>query len=95
MPVIDAVASDYLEDITFLAVAGKSSFGESAARVGDWFSPDRILWGYDDDLWETYRAGYQPVSFLISSDDVIVDAWFGPAGEEQLRAALDRLREIG
>ncbi len=35
------------------------------------------------------------MSVLISSDDVIVDAWFGPAGEEELRSALDRLREIG
>jgi hypothetical protein len=76
-------------------VAGKSSFDDSAERVGDWFDPDRILWGYDDGLWETYRAGYQPVSFLISSDDVIIETWFGPVGEDALREALDRLRAIG
>lgn len=95
MPLIDAVASDYVEDIIFLAVAGKSSVERSAQRVGDWFDPDRILWGYDDEIWELYRAGYQPVSVLISSDDVIVDGWFGPVDEATLRGALDRLRTIG
>lgn len=92
---MDAVASDYLDDITFLAVAGSSSPEASAARVGDWFDPDRVLWTYNDDLWDLYLVGYQPVSVLVSSDDVIVERWFGAVGETELRAALDRLREIG
>jgi hypothetical protein len=37
----------------------------------------------------------QPVSFLISSDDVIVGNWFGAAGEEDLRTALDYLVTVG
>lgn len=92
---IDAVASDYQDQITFLAVAGRSSPEASAQRVGDWFSPDRILWGYDDDLWPTYEVFGQPVSYLISSDDVIVGGWYGAAGEEDLRAQLDFLVAIG
>ncbi|MDX1691821.1 MAG: hypothetical protein R3290_12455 [Acidimicrobiia bacterium] len=60
-----------------------------------WFSPDRLLWGYSDDLWELYAIPYQPVSVLISSDDVVVDRWFGAVGEAELRRALDRLVEIG
>lgn len=92
---MDAVASDYLEDITFLAIAGSSSPEKSARRVGDWFDPDRVLWAYSDDLWADYLVPYQPVSVLISSDDVIVDRWFGAVGEERLREALDRLRVIG
>ena len=95
MPVIDAVAPDYLSEITFLAVAGRSSFDKSERRVGDWFDPNRLLWGYDDDLWDLYAVPYQPVSVLISSDDVIVDRWLGAVDEDQLRAALDRLSEIG
>ena len=47
---IDAVASDYQDTITFLGVAGKSSEEASRTRVGAWFSPDRILWGYDEDV---------------------------------------------
>lgn len=92
---IDAVASDYLDSVTFLAVAGRSSPEASAVRVGDWFSPDRILWGYSDDVWGEYGVFGQPVSVLISSDDVIVGGWYGAAGEEALRAELDRLVAIG
>jgi hypothetical protein len=95
LPVVDAVAPDYLDQITFLAVAGSSSPEASATRVGDWFSPDRLLWGYSDDLWVLYNVPYQPVSVLVSSDDVIVERWFGAVGEEELRAALDRLAAIG
>ena len=76
-------------------MAGSSSPSASAVRVGDWFDPDRILWGYSDQLWAEYLVPYQPVSVLISSDDVIVDRWFGAVGEETLRSALDRLRQIG
>lgn len=89
------MAPDYLDEITFLAVAGSSSLERSERRVGDWFDPARLLWGYSDELWDLYSVPYQPVSVLISSDDVVVDRWFGPAGEKDLRAALDRLREIG
>jgi hypothetical protein len=76
-------------------VAGSSSPEASAVRVGDWFSPDRLLWGYSDDLWVLYNIPYQPVSVLISSDNVIVDRWFGAVGEDDIRAALDRLVAIG
>lgn len=81
--------------MTFLAVAGRSSPEASAQRVGDWFSPDRILWGYSDELWPTYEVFGQPVSVLISSDDVVVGGWYGAAGEASLRQALDDLVAIG
>ncbi|WKZ83061.1 MAG: hypothetical protein QY307_02075 [Acidimicrobiia bacterium] len=95
MPVIDAVASEYQDRITFLAVAGRSSLEASRTRVGDWFDPSRILWGYSDDLWALYAIPGQPASVLISGDDVIVGGWFGAVGEEALRAELDRLAAIG
>ena len=95
MPVIDAIAGAYLDDITFLAVAGRSTPERSEARVGDWFSPNRLLWGYSDEIWDLYSVPYQPVSILISSDDVIVGRWLGRATETDLREALDRLVEIG
>lgn len=95
LPAIDAVAPDYLEEVTFVAVAGRSSLEASRERVGDWFSPDRILWGYDDDLWTTYLVRGQPVSFVISSDGIIVGQWFGSIGEDALRERLDDLVAIG
>jgi thiol-disulfide isomerase/thioredoxin len=95
MPVVDAVAADYLDRVTFVAVAGRSTLEASRARVGEWFSPDRLLWGYDDDLWGAYAVRGQPVSVLISSDGVIVDRWYGAVGEASLRDRLDALVAIG
>ncbi|MCB2223654.1 MAG: hypothetical protein KQH83_05705 [Actinobacteria bacterium] len=95
MPVIDAVASDYQDAVTFLAVAGRSTPEASAARVGVWFSPDRVLWGYSDEIWDLYAVPYQPVSVLITSDGYEVNRWFGEASEEDLRAALDELAAYG
>lgn len=95
MPVVDAVASDYQDEITIVAVAGRSTEAKSRVRVGDWFDPDRLLWGYDDDLWGAYGVRGQPVSILISSDDVIVDSWFGALTESELRARLDALVAVG
>ena len=95
MPVIDAVASDYQDEITFLAVAGRSTPEASESRVGDWFSPERVLWGYSDDIWALYGVPGQPVSVLITSDGYEVARWFGAAGEAELRAALDQLVAYG
>ena len=64
-------------------------------RAGVWFDPARILWTYSDELWADYLIPYQPVSVLISGDDVIVERWFGAVGEAELRAALERLRQVG
>lgn len=64
-------------------------------RAGTWFSPDRLLWGYSDDLWSTYEVFGQPVSFLITGDDIIVGNWFGAAGESDIRAGLDYLLSVG
>ena len=92
---IDAVASDYQERIAFVAVAGRSSESASRERVGVWFDPWRILWGYDDDVWALFSVFGQPTTVLISSDDVIVGGWAGALSEEELRAELDRLAAIG
>lgn len=92
---IDAVASEYQDRITFLAVAGRSSEAASRARVGVWFDPARILWAYSDETWRLFAVPGQPRTILISSDDVIVGGWFGTLDEAELRAELDRLAEIG
>lgn len=88
---VDAVASDYGSEVTFIAVAGRSSPEASEERVGSWFSPDRVLWGYDDELWGTYAIRGQPASVLIDAEQRIVRRWFGPVGGLEMRAALDEL----
>lgn len=92
---VSTIAADYQDSITFLAIAGKSDLAASRQRVGVWFDPDLILWAYDDSLWAAYGVPYQPRSFLISSDDIVVDGWFGALSEEEIRQKLDRLAAIG
>lgn len=92
---VDAVASDYLNDVAFVAVAGRSGFSASEKRVGDWFSPEKLMWGYDDDLWGLYGVRGQPTTILISGDDVVIEAWYGNIGADEIRAALDGLVAIG
>lgn len=76
-------------------MAGRSDEASSRQRVGVWFSPERILWGYDDSVWALYEVPYQPITFLISSDDVIVDMWFGALSEAEIRARVEALAEVG
>lgn len=92
---IDAVASDYLDDIGFVAVAQNSSEEASRDRVGAWFSPDRLLWGYSDEIAALFGVRGQPVSVLISEHGRVVDGWYGPLPEDQIRAKLDALAGRG
>lgn len=89
MPVVDTVAADYLDDVTFLAVAGKSDIGRTAERAESLFS-DNLAWGLDDRIWDLYGVPGQPATVMIV-DGVVVDQWFGAAPEELLRERLDRL----
>jgi len=95
MPIINSLAADYGDEVTFVTVAGRSTVEASRERAGIWFSSDRILWGYDDELWQTYLVRGQPVGFLISSDDIIVDQWFGNIGKEAIIEHLDTLVAVG
>jgi hypothetical protein len=92
--VIDAVASDYQDRVTFVAVAQNSTPEASEARVGDWFSPERMLWGYSDEIGPRYGVRGQPASVLITPRGKITRAWFGQVPEAQIRAEIDRLIEL-
>jgi len=87
LPVVDEVSNEYLEDITFLAIAGRSNPGASEKAAVELFS-DNLLWGYDESIWDLYGVPGQPASVLIQ-DGVIVDVWFGAIGDEALREKLD------
>jgi thioredoxin-like negative regulator of GroEL len=87
LPVLDDVASGYLDDVKFLAVAGRSTEAETRERAGEWFS-DNISWTFDMDIWSLYGVFGQPTTFLID-DGRVLDMWFGALGEEQLREKLD------
>jgi hypothetical protein len=89
LPVVDSVASDYLGDVSFLAVAGRSDMARTAEAADELFSGN-LAWGLDDRVWDLYGVPGQPATILISNG-VIVDQWFGAAPEEFLRERLDRL----
>jgi thioredoxin-like negative regulator of GroEL len=92
LPVVDEVANDYVDDVTFLAVAGRGDLGATQEQAGRLFS-DNLKWGLDDSVWELYGVRGQPVSILIV-DGVVVDGWPGALGEAGLRQKLDNLVSI-
>lgn len=87
MPVVDQVAADYLDAVTFLAVAGRASFEATAPRADELFS-DNLAWGLDESVWELYGVRGQPVTFLVA-EGVVVDMWFGALGADELRSRID------
>lgn len=89
MPVIDQVANDYINDITFLAVAGRGDLDSTRDRAADLFS-NNIICGLDDDIWSLYGIPGQPTSVLIANG-VVVDLWFGALAEPEMRKRLDNL----
>ena len=93
MPVINAVARDYADEVRCIAVAGRSDFDATEARALELLS--NVDWGLDDSIWDLYGVRGQPVSFLVTGSDVIVDNWFGQKGEEEMRDALDELVALG
>ena len=93
MPVIDAVAPDYADTVRFIAVAGQSDLEATRAEAEKLLS--NVEWGLDDSVWDLYGVRGQPVSYLITGNDIQVANWCGAAGEDALRAALDELVALG
>jgi hypothetical protein len=89
LPVVDEVANDYVDDVTFLAVAGRGDLGATQEEAARLFS-DNISWGLDDSIWDLYGVPGQPATVLIV-DGVVVDGWFGALGDNALRERLDNL----
>ena len=86
------MAADYLDEVTFVAVAGRSDLGTTAERASGLFS-DNLLWGLDDSIWDLYGIPGQPATVLVSRG-VVVDTWFGAQGEDFLRERIERLIEL-
>jgi len=93
LPVIDAVAPDYSDTVRIIAVAGQSDLDATRAKADELLA--NVEWGLDESIWDLYGVRGQPVSFLITGNDVQVANWFGAVGEDALRAALDELVALG
>ncbi len=87
------MAPDYADSVRFIAVAGQSDLASTKAQADQLLS--NVNWGLDESVWNLYGVRGQPVSFLITGNDIEVGNWFGAAGEEKLRAALDELVALG
>jgi hypothetical protein len=89
LPVVDEVANDYVEDVTFIAVAGRGDLGATREEAARLFS-DNLGWGLDESIWDLYGVPGQPATVLIV-DGIVVDGWFGALAEVELRDKLDHL----
>jgi len=89
LPVVDTVSTDYLDEVSFLAIAGRGDLGKTTEVASGLFS-DNLSWGLDDSVWDLYGVRGQPTSVLVSQG-VVVDFWFGAIGEVGLRERLDAL----
>ena len=84
------IAADYADEVRFIAVAGRADLESTAARAEELFS--NLEWGLDDSAWELYQVPYQPVTFLITGDDVVFERFDGvPYGTQELRDRIDAL----
>ncbi len=90
MPVVAEISKDYAGDVEFVAVAGRSDIGSTETRAAELFG-DALTWGLDDSIWDLYGVPYQPVTFLITGSDIIVDGWPGLLDESEIRNRLDAL----
>ncbi|HEY5579238.1 MAG TPA: hypothetical protein VIL12_06080 [Acidimicrobiia bacterium] len=92
---LDALSSDYVEEVSFLAVAGRSGLDKTQAKAQDLMPSGRIRWGLDDSIWDLYGVRNQPTTVLISARSEIIDQWFGELGEAETRARIEHLIEVG
>lgn len=74
----------------FVAVAGRSDLESTAAEAEVLFG-NALLWGLDDSIWDLYGARYQPITFAITADGRVADAWAGAIGAPEIRKIVDGL----
>ena len=82
------MAAESQDQVEFVAIAGRSDFGSTAAAASALFSSN-VKWGLDDSIWDLYGARYQPVTFMITADGSIADTWPGIRGTDEIRAVID------
>ena len=95
MPVIDQLAAEYEGEVKFISVAWNGTLEATRERAGQLLTSGLVTWGLDDtgDFFEAWGVPYQPVSVLVTGDDIEFDRWPGVLGEELLREKIDALVE--
>jgi hypothetical protein len=93
LPVVDGLVPEYADSVRSIAVAGRAGYEETAARADELLT--NLEWGLDESVWDLYGVRGQPVSLLITGNDVVVDMWFGALDQDEIRTRLDRLVGYG
>lgn len=71
-------------------MAGRSGLSDTADVAEQLVS--NLEWGLDDSIWDLYGVPYQPVTFLITGDDIIFERFDGIRyGPDELRERIDAL----
>ena len=91
MPVVEALAGSYGDDVTFLAIAGRSSLDATTAVANQLIPSGDVLWTLDESIWEAYQVFGQPVTYVVSAGGAVVDSWSGLRSESEIRGVLDEL----
>ena len=93
MPVVDQIASEYADRVSFVAPAWQGSFDATASRAAELMPSGVIQWGLDENekVFQAFGVPYQPVTVLITADGTIFQSWAGAKSEAEIRDALDRL----
>jgi len=89
LPVVDQVALEYEDRVRFVAVAGRSDYGNTEKQAAKLFS--HLEWGLGDEIWDLYGIPYQPVTILITGGDVVYDTWPGARSEMEIRERIDAM----
>lgn len=93
MPVVDQVARDYADRVTFLAPAWKGTYPATEQRAKELLPSGVVQWGLDaeETVFEAFGVPYQPQTVLIAADGTIFDSWAGARDEAAMREALEAL----
>ena len=97
MPVVDAIATEYADEVTFLAPAWKGTLEATTARANQLLPSGVIRWGLDSEeaVFQAFGVPYQPVTVLIAADGTIFESWAGFREEAGIRQSLDALVSDG
>lgn len=92
MPVVDQLAQEYGDQVTFVAPAWKASFERTLAKAVELMPSGIVEWGLDRDeaVFALYGVTYQPAGVLIV-DGVIIEQWPGGLGADELRERVEYL----
>lgn len=93
MPVVDQLAADYADEVTFLAIAWRGSLDDTRSRAESIMPSGLIRWGLDADesIFEAYGVPYQPVTVLVTHDKIVKTEWPGLKAEDEMRAEIEAL----